>query len=237
MGDGSALRDGLSTLGEGAASGLGWVVGGVMGAAGVLRRGKPLHPTGLVYEATLTTWGRGRRWGVPLLDQERETRCRVRLSRATGLPEPLPDIHGVAVRLDGEPVDLLFATTGTGRLTRYVLLLRRSGAAAMTTLMPLRTSAGPLQLRLSPQSADDGRRAWVVSAGSPGSPRWVPFGRLVTAPEPVGPDPDPPVRYDPVRNIPAGTGQYRGIALLRDPAYVVARRWSPPSRWRRRPHA
>ncbi len=231
------LRWGLSAAGERASSVLGWLAGGVLGAAGVLRRGKPLHPKGVVYEATLTTWGRGRQWGVPLLERGAELPCRVRVSRAMGLPAPLPDIHGVAVRLDGEPVDLLFATTGTGLLTRYVLLLRRSDRAAMTTLMPLRTRSGPLQVRLSPQPAGAGRRSWVVSAGAPGRRRWVPFGRLDTAATPVRPDPDPPVRFDPVRNVPEGTGQYRWIALLRDPAYVLARRWSPPSRWRSRPGA
>lgn len=73
-----------------------------------------------------------------------------------------------------------------------------------------------------------------MSAASPRSRRWVPFGRLVTAPQPVVPDPDPPIRYDPVRNVPDGTGHYPWLARVRDPAYVLARRWSPASQWRGR---
>lgn len=142
------------------ASAVGGAVGGVLGGAGALRRGKPLHPKGLLFEATLTTWGGDDpRWDVPLLDEPAETRCLVRISRSVGFPEPVPDIHGVAVRLEEPDVDLLFSTTGTGRLTRYVLLLRRSDRASMTTLMPLRTSAGALQLRPTPEPADGRRRA------------------------------------------------------------------------------
>ncbi len=217
----------------------GWTVGAVFGAVGRLRRGKPLHPRGRVYGAQLTSWGASRPWGVPLLDAAGEWRCVVRISRAMGLPEGVRDIHGVAVRLPGpdRPADLLFATTGTGRLTRYLLLLRRSGREAMTTLLPVRTAAGAIQLQLVPAPADAGQQAWVVSAAGPRDSRWEPVGRLVADALPVGPDPDPPLRFDPVHNLPEGMSQYRWVRLVRDPSYVLARRWSPSSTWRRSRHA
>ncbi len=218
----------------------GWAIGATLGAAGRLRRGKPLHPRGALHAATLTVWGTRRPWAVPLINEPGERGCIVRVSRAIGLPEALPDIHGVAVRLGRLPeaADLLFATTGSGRVSRYVLLLRRSGRAGMTTLMPVRTATGALQLRLEPERPSTGDvQSWVVSAATPGSGRWEPFGRLVAETQPLAPDPDPPVRFDPIRNLPRGVSHYRWLRLLRDPAYVLARRWSPPSRWRTPRHA
>ena len=50
------------------------------------------------------------------------------MSRAAGLPDPLPDVFGVAVRweADGRTQDLLLSGTGLGRLTRA--LARREAA-------------------------------------------------------------------------------------------------------------
>lgn len=120
------------------------------------------------------------------------------------------------------------ATTGTGRVTRYVLRPRRSARHPMTTLMPLRTPQGALQLGLAPVRPGE----WQVTAATPRDRRWMPVGRLVAGSGPVGPDPDPPIRFDPVRNVPPGTATYRWVRLVRDPAYVMARRWSPARVWR-----
>src|SRR5690606_21910924 len=112
---------------------------------------------------------------------------------------------------------------------RYLLLLRRDAQASMTTLMPLRTPRGPLQLRLtpSPSPTPSSTREWEMSASTPGSRRWEPFARLVASTGPVGPDAAPPLRFDPVHHIPRGTSQYAWIARVRDPAYVHARRRVP----------
>lgn len=213
----------------------GQVVGVVIGAAGRLRRGKPLHPRGSVHEAALTVWGAERPWQVPLLDEPGEHRCVVRVSRAAGLPPPLPDAHGLAVRLE-EPtgtVDLLVSTTGVGPLTRFVLLPRRTERRPMTTLLPVRTPTGPLLLRLTPVAPTATTRTWLLGAARGRGP-WEPLGRLVASAEPVQPDPDPPLRFDPVRHLPAGVTQYPWVRLVRDPAYVRSRQWSPSSRWRAR---
>lgn len=183
-------------------------------------------------------WGAERPWRVPLLDEAGEHRCLVRVSRAAGLPPPLPDVHGLAVRLE-EPagtVDLLVSTTGVGPVTRFVLLPGWSERRPMTTLLPVRTPTGSLQLRLTPVAAGAAARTWLLSAARGRGP-WEPVGRLVARAQPVGPDPDPPVRFDPVRHLPAGVSQYPWVRLARDPAYVRSRQWSPPSRWRRRQSA
>lgn len=222
---GSALRAAAAASGQ--------VLGVLLGAVGRARRGKPLHPRGTVHDATLTVWGSQRSWHVPLLDEPGEHRCVVRVSRAAGLPPPLPDVQGLAVRLEDPTVDLLLSTTGVGRATRFVLLPRRTERHPMTTLLPVRTAAGPLQLRLTPAAEDAGARTWLLSAAR-GTGPWEPVGRLVAEVRPRDPDPDPPIRFDPVRHLPAGVSQYTWVRLVRDPAYVRSRQWSPASRWRSR---
>ncbi|RFS82051.1 DUF1990 family protein [Actinomadura spongiicola] len=93
-------------------------------------RNRPLHPRGLVFDATLALHGTSERWGIPLLDDRAELPGHVRLSRAVGWPHPLPDILGLALRWqqprDGEtepeaPAELLLATTGRSRWGRHLL--------------------------------------------------------------------------------------------------------------------
>lgn len=210
---------------------LGQLLGRVLGVLATLRRDKPLHPRGRTLRGELTTWGGARSWGTPFLDEPSTRTCLVRLSRAAGLPRGWPDLGGIAVRLDGaatlpadegrttdpagEGGDLLVATTGTGRLGRFVLVPRRRTDAAMTTLLPLRSRRGPLVLRFTPEGAD----SWLLSATSARG-RWEPRGRLVVA----GDDGDAPVRFDPVHRVPAGLEQYPWVAAVRGPAYVLARR-------------
>ena len=52
--------------------------------------------------------------GIPWLDAAATDPAVVRMSRGAGLPAPLPDLLGLAIRLPGgaEPVDLLLSTTG-----------------------------------------------------------------------------------------------------------------------------
>ena len=93
-------------------------VGASFYAAGRLRRGrrKPLHPDGAVLPGTLHRVGAPTTWGSRWLDATGEHEATVRLSRSAGLPPPLPDILGLAirVRIDGRDADLLLSTTGRG---------------------------------------------------------------------------------------------------------------------------
>ncbi|HEX6471314.1 MAG TPA: DUF1990 family protein [Streptosporangiaceae bacterium] len=67
-------------------------------AAARLRGGRPLCPSGIVCDATLRLHGTSRFWGVPLLDDSAELHGLARLSRAVGLPPPLPDVLALALR-------------------------------------------------------------------------------------------------------------------------------------------
>src|SRR5689334_10281760 len=102
---------------------------------------KPLHPRGRVVDARLTRAGVTHPLGVPWLDEPGTDDVVVRFSRGLGLPRGWPDVLGMAVRVPTAAgfADLLYSTTGRGRVTRFLLLLRRRYVPAWYgTLMPYR---------------------------------------------------------------------------------------------------
>lgn len=194
----------------------GELLGAGLAAVGALRRGRPLHPRGVIREARLAVAASPVRTGVPLLDADGTHDCLVRVSRATGVPEGWPDVQGLAVRVldrSGGYGDLLLAGTGTGRVTRHLLAWRR-GSGACSTLLPLDSPAGPLLLLLTP----DGPDAWTLSSAPPGRP-WTERGRLVLGAEAAEQD----CHFDPVRNPVPGLAHYALWAAVREPAYRNAR--------------
>lgn len=198
------------------------------------RNGKPMHPWGAVFDAVLERHGSEPPWGVPFLDATGRDDVLVRLSRGAGLPAPLPDLLGLAVRLDGGsgPVDLLLSTTGRGVLTRVVPVLRRDTASFYCSIMAYSSPAGPIRLAALPTGdgvpSDPGPLAAAVRrhpvvfvlAAARGLGPWVPFGRL-TIGEAVGPL-DPELRFDAVRHPPPGLVADGPLARFRAPAYAAA---------------
>ena len=85
---------------------------------------KPLHPRGSVVHGTLHRFGAEDSTGASWIDQTGEDDVLVRQSRAVGLPAPLPDIFGLAIRVPtegGSHGDLLLASTGLGAFTTLLL--------------------------------------------------------------------------------------------------------------------
>lgn len=198
---------------------------GLAGAARVLAAvrtaPKPLHPKGDLVAGELVRTGtaRGATTGVPWLDEAGRDHVVIRLSRAVGLPRALPDIHGLALRvpLAGDRHgDLLFATTGTGRLTRFLLAPGWKGQRPMTTLLPYRTPAGPVVLALRAVAEHRYELAHALGTGE-----WQLFGEL-TLSDTAGPDPT--ISFDPVTHPVPGLEIYDWVARLREPAYLTARR-------------
>jgi hypothetical protein len=144
----------------------------------------------------------------------------VRESRAAGLPEPLPDVHGLALRVtnpDLSPGDLLLSSTGWGRLTRFVLSASRSTwGRPMTTLLPYKTAGGPMLI-----GARAVRPGLVELACAVGVGPWRRFAELSISAEE---GPDPTIWFDAVAHQVAGLDQYDAVARLREPAYRAARR-------------
>lgn len=209
----------------------GGLLAAVIAPLGKLRDAKPLHPRGSVHVATLEVTHPAPALGVPMFDQSGPIECLARISRAVGLPPPWPDIGGLAVRLrpqaaEGSRSDLLFASTGRGRVTRWLLAVRRDPVGGtLTTLLPMQSVLGPVQFVLEPQD-DVQPTSYQLGWARPGE-EWRPLGRLVLGAE-VGPVSDPPVRFDPIVNPVDGLANYPTVQRLREPAYRWARKVWPP---------
>lgn len=180
---------------------------------------KPLHPDGITVLGTLQRHGSDSSTGVPWLDEPGRDEVVVRLSRAVGLPTALPDIHGLALRvsLGDNPADLLFASTGWGRLGRNVLTFaRRPETRPLTTLLPYRTDAGAVVLGARAVDLGSYELSWAPYAG-----QWRSFANLELTDELAT---DQQVSFDPVLNQVPGLEQYAAVVRLREPSYLLARR-------------
>jgi hypothetical protein len=97
--------------------------GAAFGAVAGLRHGRAVHPRGCGYAARFEVEPRFRtRWPVP------EAPATVRLSRGAGLPDAVPDLLGIGVRVhigraggSGPDVDLLTASSNERVGLRHVL--------------------------------------------------------------------------------------------------------------------
>jgi hypothetical protein len=79
---------------------VGHAAAGAFNAVSRLRSSKSLHPSGAVYEATLRITGSAAApSAAAILREPAEYAAIARFSRSIGLPRPLPDLFGVALRL------------------------------------------------------------------------------------------------------------------------------------------
>ncbi|GGM32571.1 hypothetical protein ACFQBY_20280 [Promicromonospora citrea] len=240
-GDDGAAPGGAAGDGSAGASRPARLVGGLLGTvvAGVRRlRDRPLHPAGVVLSGTLHLEAPGAP-GAAALGAPAAHDVVVRVSRGGGLPQPSPDLFGLAVHWTdgGRPQDLLLSATGLGRVTRFLLVPRRRPlAGAYGTLMPFRDLDGrPVMLAAVPAVAHcpsreratgmeylEGTELLLLSAHPAG--RWRRLG-LLRCGQVL--DTDAP-RMDPVLHAPGRLGTYPWAAALRAPSYRAARGGSPP---------
>ncbi|MHA7263655.1 hypothetical protein ACX80W_10685 [Arthrobacter sp. TMN-37] len=194
---------------------------GVFRIMKILRPVRPIHPHGVRLGGTLTVDGSATS-GIPWLDTAGSTPVQARLSRSVGLPGPLPDIVGLAVRIpSGDAVaDVLLASTGSSPVGRFLLVPRRDIARSpLTTMMPYRGERGPVLLaaRTTGPDAPGGPAVGVPAPGGHASGTRTSGGRAV--------GPRIPAAGWLVSRRRAG-----GWAGLRTPA-----RWRPGGRNLRRP--
>ncbi|WP_432485751.1 catalase family protein [Kineococcus esterisolvens] len=189
-------------------------------AAAALRRGKAVHTRGAVVTGEVVRHGLADPVGAPWVDEPGEDRALVRFSRAAGLPRPLPDVLGLAVRVSGpggEPHDLLMSTTfdaGAGRRVLRPALDWRSGT--YSTVAAFRTAAGPLLA-----GARWRGERFVLAVAAPRGP-WRPFAELHLHEDPAT-APDRVLTFDPGRHPVPGLAMPPGWARLREPAYAGSR--------------
>ena len=147
-----------------------------LGAATALRGARVFHPHGRSYDAVVTVTG-GLGTGAALLDTPGRLQGVVRLSRGAGLPAPLPDVEGLALRLpgqgvDGAPLDLLINSAW-----RYAFV-PSALAPTWSAILPHRTGSGRRVL-LGARPSDDGFALLFADLLGP----WRQWGRLALAGE------------------------------------------------------
>jgi hypothetical protein len=218
-----ALRDGAQLSSGPVRTGLASAAGSVLAVAtrtiASLRPAeKPLHPDGVVRVGRIDRRGSAVPSGVAWIDDPGQDDVVVRLSRAVGLPKPLPDIHGLALRIptaEGAG-DLLLASTGWGRLGRFVLTFgRRPGSRPLTSLLPYRTASGPVLLGARAVGSGSYELFWAPYDGD-----WLVFATLTVTDQPAK---TRELSFDPVLNQLPGLEQYPTVVRLREPAYGRAR--------------
>ena len=130
------------------------------------RHARALHPMGEAFEAVLELPG-GTQTGAPFLDDRAVHRGVVRLSRAVGLPSPLPDARGLALRIPdlygaGRHQDLLL-TTSVDVPVLHHLPLPAAGPRSQTysSLLPYRVAGETCLLGAQPVRGDD--RAFTLA--------------------------------------------------------------------------
>ncbi|MEU4579431.1 hypothetical protein ACBI99_13970 [Nonomuraea sp. ATR24] len=203
------------------------------GAAARLRRGRPLHPAGLVLDARLRVHGTGRVWGAEFLDRRMDLEGIARFSRSTGVPPPLPDILGIALRW--EQSDLLLASTGHTVLGRRLLRPARAwapglysslfsyevgGRRVLIGALPRAGRRLPARFDALARAVADGPLLLDLLVAAPAGP-WEVFGQVEVA-GPARTDAERPTRFDPVRRPVPGMRQAGWLSEVREAAYSGA---------------
>lgn len=159
----------------------------VVGVASRVRGERVIHAKGLAYDATVTVLPAAGWIGVPLAGVPRERSAVLRLSRAIGLPDAVPDVLGFALRIydadaAGGTQDLLLASSGSRAVLRHVLAPRRDAmATAYTSITPLEVGGQRLLVGAFPRNARPGGRAqgsWFDLATAPVWGDWTTFAEV-----------------------------------------------------------
>jgi hypothetical protein len=122
-----------------------------MRTGSTLRSARIFHPQGVAYRATVDirpgsagSSHDGTRTGVRLLDEPGSYGGLVRFSRGGSLPEPLPDVLGIAVRIEdahgpGQDQDILLGSSFEAPLARQLLLPAVAfRGATLSSVLPYR---------------------------------------------------------------------------------------------------
>ena len=214
-------------------------------ALATLRRRRSLHPAGIGYEGWLRVPDEPpARPAVPLFQAGTTHPALLRFSLGAGLPEPLPDALGVAIKLPdahgpGRDQDLLLTSSTDRPLVRRLLFPARSFVrGAFSTALPYDLGDDRVVLLLVPAHAGDGRRvvrgalAELRAAAVDGLRFELrtarSFGRsqalaTVTVGPPLPDDQTEALRFNPWTTGP-GIRPAGWLNLLRDAAYQASQR-------------
>ena len=205
----------------------------VFAAILVVRRPRPIHSRGVRLRGEIRWLGTSVRSGMSWVDDQRgPVRVVARWSRSIGLPTALPDIQGLALRVeaDGRQADIELASTGIGVPSRFVLFPHKTPwRAHLNTLLPYRGSEGPLLLAARTVTAPSAAFGAIPTAEwtlrlffARPLGKWHPFADVRL--HATGETDDADLRFDAVEHPLPGAGTYAWTRALRQPSYRLARR-------------
>ena len=235
-----------------AAAAAGPVVAAGFYALAALRNRRSLHPTGIGYQGWLEVSNeRPARTGVPLFQAGATHPAVLRFSRGAGLPGPLPDALGVAIKLPdvygpGVDQDLLLTSSTDRPLLRRLLFPARSfvhgafssalpydlnGERVVLLLVPLPTSVGgsagggghrPVSGALAELRAATAHRLRLELRTASSFGRSQPLATVTVGP-PLPAEQTEALRFNPWTTGP-GIRPSGWLNLLRDGAYRASQR-------------
>jgi hypothetical protein len=193
-----------------------------------------LHPDGRSFTGELQVRGAGEPTGSDLIDRPAHYPVTVRISRGAGTRPGRADVLGLAVRVHGPGLDLLYSTAGRGRFTRHLPVPRRGFDSWYGSILAYRTGDGrKVYLSAEPDPAGHplGRSLEsVVAAADRDGARLllmaddrtfgaVRFGELLP------PRTDAALAFDPVHNSADDLHPTGLIHGLRGLTYRLSQRW------------
>lgn len=139
----------VTAVGRAAAGTLFGTLAGMLGT-------RPLHPAGVAFEAELVV-DEPRLRAARLFARRGRRRCVVRFSRGFGLPEPVPELMSLAVKVPGaygpgRDQDLLMAATGERPVLRHVFAWGGTHLdRAYSTVLPFRVGERTMLFGAAPR--------------------------------------------------------------------------------------
>lgn len=207
-------------------------------AAARLRARRAFHPKGHIFKASFVRGATDH--GVAELlapDGTSPRPAAVRLSKGAGVPDPIPDILGLALKLHGDEnlpeQDLLLASSLPAPVGRHLLVPARSFTGTFfSTILAYRTPGGLVVLGARPVQGRDGTELRDVLDVRPGlrfellvAPplgSWTALGTIELG------EPEPPIAGRAIEFDPATTHEdlrpVGPLNRLRAPAYAASRR-------------
>lgn len=205
----------------------------------VVRRPRPIHPRGTMLGGDISWGGAPHDSGLDWVDvppPAGRARVRARISRSVGLADGLPDILGLAVRVEdargelADGADIEFASTGRAFPLRFALLPAfRAERARYGILLPYRGRRGAVLLSARTLGGSPTEASWrlVLSYATPLG-RWRAFAVMTLHPDhDQAGDGDQP-HFDAGRRMLPGARAYAWVRAVRQPSYDLVQRPSTP---------
>jgi hypothetical protein len=199
----------------------------VFAAIKLVRRPRPLHPRGELFEGHVEWLSNTRKFaGISWIDSPPSSgrqNVTLRASRSVGFPRPLPDVIGLAFRLETEQgdADIELASSWLGVPGRFLLRPAQRATGNFSSVMPYRGEFGPVEIAARTSGRRDGR--WDIELlHATSTSKWRRFAVVHLNARPLPDRAD--LRFDPVLRPLPGAGTYAWARRLRERSYAVARK-------------